>query len=69
MTIDTIFLCFCEDCAQNDGISKPYFMSRGLMTFVENSKKVMDIYNQENNEKDTTRSEKMEVSNISQSIE
>ena len=22
------FLCFCEDCARNDGINKPYFMSR-----------------------------------------
>lgn len=31
MAIDTIFLCFCEDCEQNDGISKPYYMSRGLM--------------------------------------
>ena len=31
MAIDTIFLCFCEDCEQNDGITKPYFMSKGLM--------------------------------------
>ena len=31
MTIDTIFLCFCEDCDRNDGISKPYYMSKGLM--------------------------------------
>ncbi|XP_066148514.1 choline transporter-like protein 1 [Euwallacea fornicatus] len=37
MTIDTIFLCFCEDCRVNDGNSKPYYMSRGLMEFVENS--------------------------------
>lgn len=29
MTIDTIFLCFCEDCERNDGISRPYYMSRG----------------------------------------
>ncbi|XP_063977227.1 choline transporter-like protein 1 isoform X2 [Diachasmimorpha longicaudata] len=41
MIIDTIFLCFCEDCARNDGISRPYFMSRGLMEFVENSKKAL----------------------------
>lgn len=41
MIIDSIFLCFCEDCAKNDGISKPYFMSRGLMEFVENSKKAL----------------------------
>uniref|UniRef100_A0A6P7GMK6 Choline transporter-like protein n=1 Tax=Diabrotica virgifera virgifera TaxID=50390 RepID=A0A6P7GMK6_DIAVI len=44
MVIDTIFLCFCEDCEQNDGESRPYFMSRGLMEFVENSKKALDIY-------------------------
>lgn len=31
MTIDTLFLCFCEDCEINDGIDKPYFMSKGLM--------------------------------------
>lgn len=31
MIIDTIFICFCEDCEKNDGISRPYFMSRGLM--------------------------------------
>ncbi|KAK0163239.1 hypothetical protein PV327_006944 [Microctonus hyperodae] len=41
MVIDTIFLCFCEDCARNDGISKPYYMSRDLMEFVENSKKAL----------------------------
>lgn len=38
MTIDTIFMCFCEDCELNDGALRPYFMSRGLMEFVENSK-------------------------------
>ncbi|GLV34017.1 Choline transporter-like 1 [Carabus blaptoides fortunei] len=42
MAIDTIFLCFCEDCEQNDGLSRPYFMSRELMQFVKNSNKVMD---------------------------
>lgn len=31
MAIDTIFLCFCEDSDRNDGINKPYFMSKGLM--------------------------------------
>lgn len=41
MAIDTIFLCFCEDCEQNDGVNRPYFMSRGLMEYVENSKKVL----------------------------
>lgn len=43
MAIDTIFLCFCEDCEINDGISRPYFMSKGLMEFVENSQKVLSI--------------------------
>lgn len=43
MTIDTIFICFCEDCELNDGITKPYFMSRGLMEFVQNSKDVLAI--------------------------
>ncbi|XP_040155385.1 choline transporter-like protein 1 isoform X1 [Anopheles arabiensis] len=43
MTVDTIFLCFCEDCESNDGISRPYYMSRGLMEFVQNSKKALSI--------------------------
>uniref|UniRef100_A0A1B0CT90 Choline transporter-like protein n=1 Tax=Lutzomyia longipalpis TaxID=7200 RepID=A0A1B0CT90_LUTLO len=42
MTIDTIFICFCEDCERNDGMSKPYYMSRGLMEFVQNSKKAIE---------------------------
>lgn len=43
MTIDTIFLCFCEDCERNDGIARPYYMSRGLMEFVQNSKLSLDV--------------------------
>ncbi|XP_071496437.1 choline transporter-like protein 2, partial [Diadema antillarum] len=39
MAIDTLFLCFCEDCERNDGINKPYYMSRDLMTFVDNARK------------------------------
>lgn len=31
MVIDTIFICFCEDCEMNDGVTKPYFMNPGLM--------------------------------------
>ena len=31
MAMDTIFLCFCEDSDRNDGVTKPYFMSKGLM--------------------------------------
>lgn len=42
MTIDTIFLCFCEDCERNDGIERPYYMSRGLMEFVQNSKQSLE---------------------------
>jgi hypothetical protein len=30
MTVDTIFICFCIDCEENDGITRPYFMSAGL---------------------------------------
>lgn len=43
MVIDTIFICFCEDCVKNDGINRPYYMSRGLMEFVENSKKALKL--------------------------
>lgn len=42
MMIDTIFLCFCEDYECNDGINQPYYMSRGLMKFVEKSKSALD---------------------------
>ncbi|XKL64868.1 hypothetical protein PGB90_004954 [Kerria lacca] len=43
MIIDTIFICFCEDCELNDGQQNPYFMSKGLMEFVEKSHKVLKI--------------------------
>ncbi|CAH1976482.1 unnamed protein product [Acanthoscelides obtectus] len=43
MIIDTIFLCFCEDCEKNDGVTRPYCMSRGLMEFVQNSGKALNI--------------------------
>ncbi|XP_066973400.1 choline transporter-like protein 1 isoform X2 [Macrobrachium rosenbergii] len=42
MTIDALFICFCEDCEMNDGLQKPYFMSKGLMKLVENSKKAIE---------------------------
>ncbi|KYQ91635.1 solute carrier family 44 protein member 2 [Tieghemostelium lacteum] len=36
MSIDTILLCFCEDCARNDGSdSRPYYMSKSLRKFVD----------------------------------
>ncbi|KAJ8734636.1 hypothetical protein PYW08_013886 [Mythimna loreyi] len=32
MAVDTLFLCFLEDCERNDGsLEKPYFMSKDLM--------------------------------------
>ncbi|CRK86749.1 CLUMA_CG000582, isoform A [Clunio marinus] len=31
MTLDTIFICFCEDCELNDGMTRPFFMSREMM--------------------------------------
>ncbi|XP_035233718.1 choline transporter-like protein 1, partial [Stegodyphus dumicola] len=43
MAIDTLLLCFCEDCQMNDGITRPYFMSRSLMVFVERSRKSAKI--------------------------
>lgn len=43
MVIDTIFICFCEDCEMNDGVTKPYFMNPGLMEFIEKSQKVLRV--------------------------
>lgn len=54
MIIDTIFLCFCEDCERNDGLSRPYFMSSGLMDFVEKSKKYLAITDINDNRIDDT---------------
>ena len=34
MAIDALFICFCEDCEVNDGVNKPYYMSKGLMVSV-----------------------------------
>jgi hypothetical protein len=31
MTVDTIFISFCEDCEENNGMDRPYYMSRELM--------------------------------------
>ncbi|XP_077991866.1 choline transporter-like protein 1 [Glandiceps talaboti] len=41
MTIDTIFICFCEDCDMNDGVGRPYFMSKNLMSYVDNSSEAL----------------------------
>ncbi|GAB6033333.1 hypothetical protein CHUAL_013100 [Chamberlinius hualienensis] len=35
MSIDTLLVCFCEDCDINDGVSRPYYMDSTLMQFVE----------------------------------
>lgn len=36
MTLDTLFLCFCEDCDRNDGSEeKPYYMSNNLKHHME----------------------------------
>ncbi|KAL3284219.1 hypothetical protein HHI36_018382 [Cryptolaemus montrouzieri] len=39
-TIDCIFICFCEDTTLNDGMARPFFMSKGLMQFIEDSKAI-----------------------------
>lgn len=31
MTVDTVFICYCEDYEENNGSTKPYFMSPKLM--------------------------------------
>ncbi|KAK9892598.1 hypothetical protein WA026_020980 [Henosepilachna vigintioctopunctata] len=36
-TINCISICFCEDRTLNDGMARPYFMSKGLMQFIEDS--------------------------------
>lgn len=39
MSVDTIFLCYCEDVESNDGsASKPYYMSFGLKNVMEQLK-------------------------------
>ncbi|RWS10489.1 choline transporter-like protein 5 [Dinothrombium tinctorium] len=41
MTVDTIFLCFLEDCERNDGSpSKPYYMSKELMEILQYKNKL-----------------------------
>ncbi|KAI9221283.1 plasma-membrane choline transporter-domain-containing protein [Blastocladiella britannica] len=39
MGIDTLFLCFCEDCERNDGsANSPYYMSPELKAFTDKHK-------------------------------
>ncbi|XP_055925450.1 choline transporter-like protein 2 isoform X1 [Argiope bruennichi] len=44
MAVDTIFLCFLEDCERNDGsMEKPYFMSKELMKILHKKNKFRDL--------------------------
>ena len=38
MTVDTMFVCFCEDFEVNNGVTEPFFMSRGLMDVMQKMK-------------------------------
>nr|XP_015840944.1 PREDICTED: choline transporter-like protein 1 isoform X2 [Tribolium castaneum] len=42
-TVDTLFICFCEDKLCSNGVSKPYRMPKNLMKFVNDSQK---LYNE-----------------------
>ncbi|XP_039264968.2 choline transporter-like protein 1 [Styela clava] len=43
MAIDTLLLCFCEDCRVNDGTpGREYFMSKSLMAYVKKSTRHLD---------------------------
>ncbi|XP_063885368.1 choline transporter-like 2 isoform X3 [Scylla paramamosain] len=43
MAVDTLFLCFLEDCERNDGSAeKPYFMSKDLMHILNKKNKDVD---------------------------
>ena len=40
MAVDTLFLCFLEDCERNDGSSeRPYYMSKDLMKILDKQNK------------------------------
>ncbi|XP_064457388.1 choline transporter-like protein 4 isoform X2 [Ornithodoros turicata] len=44
MAVDTLFLCFLEDCERNDGSEeKPYFMSKELMKILGKKNKFQDV--------------------------
>jgi choline transporter-like protein 2/4/5 len=42
MAVDTLFLCFLEDLERNNGTSRPYFMSVGLLKVVGKMQKFND---------------------------
>merc|ERR1711907_711423 len=35
MTIDTVLLSFCQDIEENDGMEKPFYMSKALMEYIK----------------------------------
>jgi hypothetical protein len=39
MAIDTLLLCFCEDCERNNGADRPYYMSDALKAHVDTDHK------------------------------
>ncbi|XP_066299060.1 choline transporter-like protein 1 [Branchiostoma lanceolatum] len=42
MVVDTLLLCFCEDCRINDGSpGREYYMDKSLLEFVENSSEAL----------------------------
>ena len=38
VTADTILVCFCIDCENNNGVSSSYFMSNELMKSIKDMK-------------------------------
>lgn len=38
ITLETIFICFCEDIEQNNGIDRDYFMSKKMMEVMQELK-------------------------------
>jgi len=46
MVIDALMVCFCEDLEANDGSEdRPYYMSKSLKAFVDESDRVVIIVN------------------------
>lgn len=50
MAVDTLFLCFLEDCERNDGTpEKPYYMSKQLMRILGKRNKMQRQFSNESN--------------------
>lgn len=41
VTADTILVCFCIDCEENNGVSSSYFMSNELMKSLKDMKECL----------------------------